>query len=103
MRLPFVAAPGWWVGARCRAERIPLERFFLRDEAPAAREICAGCIVRLRCLAEHLDEPYGVWGGHARDERSRIRAALEHGASLADASRIIDEKRAPRGPRTPRS
>lgn len=93
MRLPWVAAPGWWVGARCRIEQIPVSHFFLREESHEARAFCRSCLVRQRCLTEHLDEPFGVWGGHTRDERNKIMIALDRGSSLADASRKIDERR----------
>lgn len=93
MRLPFVAAPGWWVGARCRTEQIPISVFFSREETSTARRVCAECPVRQRCLEEHLDEPFGVWGGRARDERNRIRSAMDRGATLESAAQQIDERR----------
>jgi len=93
MRLPFVAAPGWWVGARCRIESIPLGLFFNRDTAAEARSVCSDCLVRVRCLTEHLDEPFGVWGGHSRDERARIRSALDRGASLVETSEAMIRRR----------
>lgn len=95
MRLPFVAAPGWWVGASCRTRRIPLQVFFDRERVDEARTVCADCLVRLRCLTEHLDEPFGVWGGHDRTERSRILSATDRGTTIADASRDIDQRRKP--------
>lgn len=89
MRLPFVAAPGWWVGARCRLERHPIEMFFVRERAHEARAVCAECLVRERCLTEHLEEPFGTWGGHPPDERRRIVAEMDVGTSMSDASRAI--------------
>ncbi|WP_395772585.1 WhiB family transcriptional regulator [Arenimonas sp.] len=93
MRLPFVAAPPWWVGARCRSEEIPLSLFFSRDEVGEARRVCADCLVRIRCLTEHLDEPFGVWGGHARDDRARIRSEMDLGATIESASLKITARR----------
>lgn len=89
MRLPFVAAPGWWVGARCRTERVSLEVFFIRERAPEALAVCAECLVRDRCLTEHLEEPFGVWGGATADERRRIGAEMDRGTSMRDAARMI--------------
>lgn len=42
----------------------------------AAKEICAGCVVRRECLdwALTVREPYGVWGGTTPEERSEMLA-----------------------------
>lgn len=93
MRLPFVAAPLWWVGARCRIERVPISTFYSREKTREARGVCRDCPVRYRCLTEHLDEQFGVWGGHSKDERSRIRLAVDGGATLEEASRAFDKRR----------
>ena len=93
MKLPWVAAPGWWVGARCRKERIPVSFFFSKEDIPEARRVCKECPVRYRCLTEHLEEPFGVWGGHSKDERSRVLSLMDQGATLVDASRRIDARR----------
>lgn len=99
VRFPFVAAPGWWVGAQCRTERLPVAVFFEKERAAEARPVCYRCPVRYRCLTEHLEEDFGLWGGHTRDERARIRAAIDRGISITDASRYIDDRRARRGTR----
>ena len=41
----------------------------------AAKAICAGCPVRLECLAYALDtsQAYGIWGGANEDERRAMR------------------------------
>ena len=88
-----MAAPGWWVGATCRKERIPLSVFFGRDTVNKARGICKECPVRIRCLTDHLDEPFGVWGGHPRDERTQIMSAIEDGTSIRQASTAINSRR----------
>lgn len=89
MRLPFVAAPLWWVGARCRTEQVELDVFFTRERAAEAKTVCAQCPVRERCLTEHLEEPFGTWGGHPLDERSRIQSMMDRGATVVEASRAI--------------
>ena len=40
-----------------------------------AKAICAGCPVRAACLEHSLtvDEPYGIWGGVAENERLSLR------------------------------
>lgn len=93
MRLPFVAPPGWWIGARCRQEQIPLSTFFSRDDIPAARAVCELCLVRLRCLSEHLDEPFGVWGGHTTAERERIGTLIASGTTIGVASQTLSKTR----------
>jgi len=42
-----------------------------------AKAICAGCVVKTRCLEWSLEvrEPYGVWGGVGEDERRRMLKA----------------------------
>lgn len=93
MRLPFVAPPAWWVGAQCRREQIPLSTFFSRDDIPVARAVCESCLVRLRCLSEHLNEPFGVWGGHTTSERERIGTLVAQGTTIGDASQTLQQTR----------
>ena len=44
------------------------------DEAREAKEVCAGCAVRIACLEHALAsrEKVGVWGGATERERRRI-------------------------------
>ena len=46
-----------------------------------AKAICAGCPVRAACLDHSLrvEEPYGIWGGLAEDERLLLRRARTPG------------------------
>ena len=53
-----------------RASRINAER------AIRAKTVCASCPVRGECLAEHMDEEYGIFGGYTEHERARIREGL---------------------------
>jgi WhiB family redox-sensing transcriptional regulator len=50
-----------------RPERLARER--------RAKQVCAGCPVRQRCLdhAVATDERYGIWGGLDQDERRMLR------------------------------
>lgn len=59
-----------------------------KGDQPARREaykVCAGCPVRIVCLAHalHFPELHGVWGGTSERERVRMRAKLRRGASGA--------------------
>jgi WhiB family redox-sensing transcriptional regulator len=49
------------------------------EDTAAAKRVCAGCPVRVRCLerAMEADERWGVWGGTSEDERQRLRAARD--------------------------
>ncbi len=40
-----------------------------------AKQVCAGCPVRARCLdhAIDTDERYGIWGGLNQEERRSLR------------------------------
>ncbi|HVE46541.1 MAG TPA: WhiB family transcriptional regulator [Acidimicrobiales bacterium] len=57
-----------WDLASCRAGESTMVELFFSEELPdiaRAKEICAGCVVRVECLAaaEARREPCGVWGG----------------------------------------
>ncbi|MEU9119124.1 WhiB family transcriptional regulator [Streptomyces sp. NPDC048506] len=71
----LLAYEEWTESAMC-AQTDP-ERFFpeLGGTAAAARKVCAQCQVRAECLdyALRKNEPYGVWGGLTRQERSRMQ------------------------------
>ena len=59
----------------------------LREREERAKEICAGCPVRERCLEHSLrvEEDYGTWGGLGERERRAL---------------ILQRRRARRGPMT---
>ena len=88
-----MAAPDWWDDAKCRLAEIPVTRFFAKEEAQEIKKFCSDCPVRYICLKNHLTEPFGVWGGHPRDERAKVRFAMEQGATLENASRSVDKRR----------
>lgn len=68
----------WREQAACRG--VDLSVFFpegMRNTtAPAiaaAKQICERCPVRAVCLADHLNETHGVWGGTSAREREALR------------------------------
>jgi WhiB family redox-sensing transcriptional regulator len=69
--------PAWHADAACKEH--PEVAFFppLGETAEAARAVCAGCLVRVECLAAALEEPLtqGVWGGTTVAERKAMRRA----------------------------
>lgn len=38
-----------------------------------AKAVCRTCPVRQPCLAEGMNEDYGIWGGYTETERKRLR------------------------------
>ena len=90
-----VPQPGpWWLNGACRTA--PPSIFFIgRGESPApARQVCASCGVRRRCLEYALDagdDLKGIWGGETERGRRRLRkerqaadAALETSSEPAE-------------------
>jgi len=75
--LNIVAPPEWMAAGLC-AEVDP-ELFHPESGAPNrdAKRVCAGCEVRVECLAYALAhrERFGVWGGTTERERRRLRRA----------------------------
>jgi WhiB family redox-sensing transcriptional regulator len=46
-----------------------------------AKRICQLCPAINTCLAEHLTEKYGIWGGLTPNERAALRANLRRSAA----------------------
>ena len=69
----------WGAQALCTAS--DPEIFFPPSDSPAteARQICAQCPVRGRCLAYAVaaDERFGIWGGLNPQERRNLRRQLQ--------------------------
>jgi WhiB family transcriptional regulator, redox-sensing transcriptional regulator len=69
-----VTADQHWTayGACGRAQ--PDELFVEGAAQRAARQMCAGCTVRLECLVDALDHriSFGVWGGMTERERRAL-------------------------------
>ena len=85
----------WRDRAACRG--MDLELFFpVGNAGPAllqigqAKQVCAGCPVRMPCLQWALDsgQEAGVWGGTSEDERRALRSRRMRPASIRpDAAR----------------
>jgi WhiB family redox-sensing transcriptional regulator len=66
------ATQDWTLSAKCAGMG---DIFFTEGSAQRRiTQICAGCPVRLACLAEALDDriEWGVWGGMTERERRRL-------------------------------
>lgn len=82
----------WWERAACRGldpgPWFPLDdRLGYGFASAVARRICAGCPVRVECLAEALADPttVGVWGGTNEMERRAMRRVAEREPRLVPA------------------
>ncbi len=51
------------------------------DDAPFARTVCSGCVIREDCLEYSLVRGirYGIWGGVGERERRQIRRLRRQG------------------------
>lgn len=65
--------PGWMKEAKCHGAG---SEDFFQLKPYKAKKICADCPVWVICLAEGLDEPYGVWGGFGINDRVKYREEL---------------------------
>lgn len=87
----------WQGRAACRG--VDPEVFFptAYDDAWRAKEICAGCPVRIDCLAFSLRnrERYGVWGGLTESERGEL---LRQGLAERVLARLERSRRASQAP-----
>ncbi len=67
----------WLALAACI--RFPTNLFFPApgEDASAAIELCARCLVRRSCFNYAMAHPelYGVWGGTSSEERTLLRRA----------------------------
>jgi len=69
----FAKPPDWHANANCLG--CDPELFFpgQGESTREAKEVCAGCVVQDECLADHLYEKYGIWGGKSERERRGLR------------------------------
>lgn len=75
--LDLLRRPTWHRLAACRG-RDPEEFYPTRGEnaqTAQAKAVCASCPVDERCLADHLDETAGIFGGTTPAERRLLRRA----------------------------
>lgn len=73
----FTPRPAWFDEADCRGLD-PALFHPARDDYGVMRQarlVCAGCPVRVQCLAHAVanDETYGIWGGTSPRERNGLR------------------------------
>ncbi len=69
-------AAGWMADARCAEYANRADAWFSKAGAPAAKQICRGCLVQQDCLSYALSEDIreGVWGGATAEERAELVA-----------------------------
>lgn len=85
-----------WNDAKCATgDARSLHLFF--SEVPAeiaeAKQICAGCPMKLRCLEGAVEraEPWGVWGGHLFDKGQVIAGKRGRGRPRKDELKRQEE------------
>lgn len=78
MTFPILAG-AVWQDAACLGGDPSLWFDYDAESRRAAKAICAGCPIRVECLAHALATPelFGVWGGKDERERRRILARLD--------------------------
>jgi WhiB family redox-sensing transcriptional regulator len=81
----------WARKAQCK--EAGLDTMFVRGaEQNRAKNVCAGCPVKMECLAEALDSKleWGVWGGMTERER---RAVLKKRPNVTSWRRLFEAAR----------
>jgi len=63
----------WRSQGNC-ANRDPDELFVVGAQQNIAKRVCIGCVVRMECLSDALDNriEFGVWGGMTERERRAL-------------------------------
>ena len=76
----------WTALAKCKGTKDDM--FGEAADQRRARSLCAGCPVRLECLAEALDNriEWGVWGGMTERER---RALLRQRTDISSWTSVL--------------
>ena len=78
----------WTARAACRGIDPGLFYPARGESTREAKDICAGCLVRVECLDYALTagEKFGIWGGKSERERRRIR---RHRASVRASGEAV--------------
>lgn len=64
----------WRQDALCANDpQIDSELFFMEGGAKTAVDVCKACPVKMSCLAEHLYEKFGIFGGTTPEKRDLLR------------------------------
>ena len=76
----------WWDDAACRhchpSLFFPAGPTVAAEQVHRALSICNRCPVRGMCLADNLDERFGIWGGTTEESRRQLRRNLRTKAVL---------------------
>ena len=82
----------WITQSACR-DQDPDALFVQGAAQNRAKQVCGGCVVRVECLADALDNriEFGVWGGKTERER---RALLRQNPSVTSWWNLFAEGRA---------
>lgn len=79
-------ALAWTVEANCRNS--PLNMAYGFDTSAHSitymrlfiAQYCVGCPVTAQCLAEGIDDKWGVWGGLVPEQRQTLKASMKSGS-----------------------
>lgn len=89
--IAVAAAEDWTLRAVC-AGSDPDVLFVTGAAQREAAKLCAGCPVKMECLADALDNrvEYGVWGGMTERQR---RAVLKKSPEVTSWREVLEEAR----------
>ncbi len=90
--VPVAALRGWRSEANCAGVDPDLffperggSKVLQARQIEQAKEVCAGCSVRMQCLVDALEgqEAFGIWGGLSERERREFQTKLPRVARCA--------------------